>query len=186
MGREPQWDDPTYGDNCALCFEAGKTPDSVQVDFSGVVRCPGYLDGIPEGSYTLAQTGFNPCTFQKEEWFIPGDPWGPGLIRLRMEAGHTQLSAFLAIGINLFEHDKAEECAKTFTNQTTCPGGAASGGTAALNWENIAKKIVTEQNFGSSGKMLYEKWELDDHNEVYRICSKFDKTSCYIKHLLGS
>lgn len=111
---------------------------------------------------------------------------GPGLIRLRLMGGHTQLSAFLAIGILLFEHDIMVECAKNFTNQNACPGDAAFGGTAVLNWENIASKIVTEQNFGTSGKMLYEKFEMDDHNEVYRICSKFDKTCCYVKHLLGS
>jgi hypothetical protein len=122
-----------YGNDCSLCFAAGKTPKYVTATFSGITLCPGM--SWPEGwdlniSYLLTQSTsiYLPCFWS----------WSNGytVVSLsRVDSPYAALDISTGGFVAWFlEREYSDYCKNVWYNELDCvPSGTAQGGTGIIS-----------------------------------------------------
>lgn len=129
MGTDPETDDYEEGAECALCVDAlfdGVTPKYVEVDVSGITKCPIAPNDPPNGTFLLTQTAACRWQFLTDDFvaFI----W-------ELNAGNSIFS-ILRLGFIWFTATVADDCIDAFANQNVCGVGPVYGenGYALCYW----------------------------------------------------
>ncbi len=130
MGTDPAKPDYEPGRRCGTCEDIlfnGVTPKYVEVDFSGIVCCPGIQGPAPNGTYLLTQNAINPCQWDAG---FPTD-----IRRWRLEPARSYL-LLMEGGFNWFNSYPYLTCMDAFINENVCPLNLAVGfdGYAVCFW----------------------------------------------------
>lgn len=120
MGLPPEHPDYEPGNDCAVCHSLlfdDVTPKYIEVDFSGVVACPGAPLPVLNGTYLLTQSG-DPCL-----WSIA---WDVFFIDYRLRFNESRLRAG-SPGLTCFQSIVLDSCFDAFANQNVCGVGPVYG-----------------------------------------------------------
>lgn len=129
MGLDPEY--PVYepGDECALCVDLlfdGLTPKYVEVDVSGITKCPIAPVDPPNGVFLLTQTA--PC-----RWQLLTDDFVAFIWELN---NNQSIFSILRLGMIWFKANVAFDCFDAFVNENVCGVGPVWGedGYALCYW----------------------------------------------------
>jgi len=99
------------GDDCTLCFAAGTCPTFINIQVTGIEKCPCALRDVPSGFFTLEQSIADPCT-----WEFKDDDYE---IKLSYSSllSRVWIRDVDDISVFYFWCDVPSDCAKNFDNQ---------------------------------------------------------------------
>lgn len=120
MGLDPEFPDYEEGDACPVCVDIlfnGVTPKYVEIDVSGITKCPIAIGDPPNGTFLLTQV--QPCIWRASV-FPDNFEWNLQVARSFFKIFQTPFEIW-------FSSDWAVECYDAFVNQNICGVGPAYG-----------------------------------------------------------
>lgn len=134
MGLDPDDDGFDAGANCG-CFMGAPwgppTPEFVWASVTGVARCGGYLDDLPNGTFKLTQDPMNNCRWMSEGGYF-------NVYWLISPTSGFAISRNLGMAPMLFRSLHMGACLDSFDNQCGCAVPpffcSAFGGHCDITW----------------------------------------------------
>lgn len=143
-----------FGDDCLLCFDAGKTPLHMKVFLAGIIRSPHwnpFWKAAPNGYIDVTQSPINPCAWHSPVAVYPR-------ANFHMHVGGSTLQVWTAFDVMAFLGEADEACVYWLTNKwvgqfpmgfqdgsasISIPGTASGGGgNPPLNISAIINSIT--------------------------------------------
>lgn len=168
-------DEPiAYGDDCASCFAAGKTPEFVYVRFITIVGCdragpPPQKIPPNDRLFKLPQHPTIPC-----EWYYNQSGWEVEYRAFFPATGGSYLDLYDENGMLYFRdhRDACEPEGTVFHNEILDCLGAdyGSGGIAVVTWSPQATQLLEDLNIVKSADLFMELFPRPDGKLVYKFC----------------
>lgn len=167
--------DAEFGNDCNLCFPAGKTPQWFLVAMNGVKRgdlwAP-HHGQPPNGVHVITQQAINPCW-----WYAVHPP--TGFLSYTLHAAFSRFVFEAVAGVECFRREMALPCKKHFQNWFTVPAGNRFwGGSVYVTpiwelqdyWEGVTPIVDPDPQL-----MVFSR---DDGKIVIQYTDQWGDTNC--------